>query len=123
MSRGKRFAIATLLLVGALGIAQGGVLEDGKKAFKEVVDDVYREMGSPPMSYVVAEELDRLIFLRDIQKEPAFSTKVNTGWGAYKDMIHGSVSTEIDGRPQMLRFLWRPGRELEMIAPDAVLKW
>ena len=75
------------------------------------------------MTETIAEKMDRLIFLRDISKKPAFSTKVNISWGAYKDSITAVISAEENGRPVKVRVLWRPEKELEIIDPDAVLKW
>ena len=67
--------------------------------------------------------MDLLIFLRDFMEEPAFSTKVNTSWSACKEAITAVISCEEKGRPVKVRVLWRPDKELEILDPDAVLKW
>lgn len=122
MNRLRRFVFIAVLFSGS-SVGEAGVLDEGKKSFKLVLDDIYKEMGRPGMTETIAEKMDRLIFLRDISKKPAFSTKVNISWGAYKDSITAVISAEENGRPVKVRVLWRPEKELEIIDPDAVLKW
>lgn len=110
------------LLIGAPD-AEAGVLEDGRESFKLVLDDIYAEMGSPVMTEQVAEKMDRALFLRDMDRQPALSSKVATSWGAYKNTLTAMISVEIDGQLQRSRVIWHPGRPLEEIDPDAVLHW
>ncbi len=98
-------------------------LEKGKAAFKQVVDAVYSEMGEPELTQDNVEKLDRALFMREIDKEPAFYKHANTSWSEYRNSITGGVSC-LDGDEMVaLRFIWRPGKPLEMIPLDAVLKW
>lgn len=119
----RLLVVATVVLFGALSGAQAGIVEEGTKSFKLVCDDIYREIGSPTMTEEIAEKMDRLIFQRDMDKKPALSTKVNTSWGAYKNTLTAMISADVDGRLERARVIWRPGRELEKIDPDAVLEW
>ncbi len=98
------------------------LLEDGKKSFMLVLEDIYKEMGSPEMTVKVADKMDRLIFMRDSPKEPAFAPNVNISWGSYKNSITAIISGEEYGAPVKVRVLWRPGQELEILDPDVVLK-
>ncbi len=116
-------AVFAAVLFSGVSVAEAGVLEKGKKSFKLVLDDVYEEMGRPRMTEEIAEKMDRLIFLRDIHKKPAFSRKVNISWVAYKDSITALISGVERGRAVKVRVLWRPDKELKILDPDAVLKW
>ena len=122
MNKLKLFVVIAVLFSG-VRLAEAGLLDEGKKSFKLVLDDIYEEMGRPQMTAKVADQMDRLIFLRDIHKKPAFSTKVNISWSAYKDSITAVISGEERGRPVQVRVLWRPDKKLELLDPDAVLKW
>ena len=122
MNKLKLFVVIAVLFSG-VRLAEAGLLDEGKKSFKLVLDDIYEEMGRPQMTAKVTDPMDRLIFLRDISKKPAFSTKVNISWGAYKDSITAVISAEENGRPVKVRVLWRPDKKLELLDPDAVLKW
>ena len=122
MNKLKLLVVIIVIFSGA-GLVQAGLLDEGKDSFKLVLDDVYEEMGRPEMTEATAEKMDRLIFLRDISREPAFSKKVNISWGSYKDSITAVISGEEDGYPVKVRVLWRPDQELEILDPDAVLKW
>ncbi len=88
-----------------------------------MLDDIYAEMGRPEMTEETAEKITRLIFSRDVSKQPALSTKVNTSWSSYKNSITAVISGEEGGNPVMVRVIWRPDQELETLDPDAVLKW
>ncbi len=99
------------------------LLDEAVNSFVLVMEDVHNEMGSPEMTNKVAEQMERLVFMRDSYKKPAFQPKVNVSWSAYKDSITAIISGEENVEPVKVRVLWRPGQELEILDPDAVLEW
>ena len=121
MNKLKLLVVIIVIFSGA-GLVQAGLLDEGKDSFKLVLDDVYEEMGRPEMTDKTAEKMDRLIFLRDISKKPAFSSKVNISWVSCKDAIIAMISGEEDGSPVKVRVRWRPDQELEILDTDAVLE-
>ena len=120
------FLKLSMIIVGicfSASLVYADFLNEGKKSFKLVLDDIYNEMGQPEMTEKVAENMDRLIFSRDISKKPAFSTKVNISWSSYKNSITAVISRVENGQPVKVRVLWRSDQELEILNPDLILKW
>ena len=119
----KRLSIVliSILFFSGNSHAEDGCLEKGLKSFEVVVDAVYEEMGRPEMTAETADKMDREIFLRPIDKQPAFYPHVNISWGSFRNTITAIISCEENGSPVAERVIWRPGQALETIDMDAVL--
>lgn len=117
-----RSLLAGLVTLSFSNICQADCLENGKHAFKVVLDVIYDEMGRPEMTEEIAEKMDREIFLRPIDQVPGFARDANTSWSDFEDSIIGGVSCFVGEEMAALRFRWRPDSDLEMLDLDEVLE-
>lgn len=114
--------IAGLAILFLSTVSQADCLEDGKEAFEKVLISIYEELGSPVMTEELAEKIDKAIFLRPIEKQPAFARNANTSWSAFEESIIGGISCFIDGEMDTLRIRWTPDSDLEILDLDGVLE-
>ena len=120
MNQLKRFFICFMLLFFH-PLSYADCLSEGEQSCKNVLDAIYEEMGRPEMSDETAEKIDRALFIRPFDKQPALATNVNTSWVDFDKSIIGTVSCGSVDDVMSLRLRWRPDSELEILDPDEVL--
>ena len=114
--------VVSVVLFAGVSFSHAACLNEGVESFKVVLDAIYEEMGSPEMTPAIADKMDRKIFARPFDKEPAFSPNVNVSWSSCKDFIGAIISCAENGSPVQERVIWRPYEDLETIDINAVLE-
>ncbi len=118
----QKVLVFLIVILSGVSFVGAGCVDDGAESVRLVLEDIYEEMGRPEMTKKTAEKLDHLIFIRDSNKEPMLNPEMTFSWSPYKDSITAIISCVENDIQQKLRFIWRPGRDLEIIDLDAVLK-
>ncbi len=118
----QRLLILMIIILSGVSFAGAGCLDESAESVRLVLEDIYAEMGRPDMTKKIADKMDHLIFIRDSNKEPRLTPEMTLSGSPYKESITAIISCVENDIQRKLRFIWRPGQDLEIIDMDAVLK-